>query len=722
MASDVDIAEARELYELAIDADQPNREQAMVDLRFSALEGQWDDRIKAQRDRERRPCFVYDRTGQIVRQIVGDMRLNPPGIVVRPQDNAADPKLAKTLTGLIRNIESVSTADAHYTTAADNAVRCGMGFLRVRYDYVDDCGFDMDFRIEAITSPFGAVCDPGAVLPTREDADYWFVDDLWTRKAFEKRWPKASLDGWDVKALSTWRDGDFVRVAEYWRKVPKRKHLLSLANGATADVTDLDDNEIGELVQQAGGWKRERWVDGHKICMSLMNGSEQLEKTYDWPGSIIPIAPVWGEEIHLGDRTVRRGVIRAARDAQIRYNVQATAMTEAIALAPKAKWLVTLKQIAAHKEFWDSAHLNNYPYLPYTVDGQAPPPTRMQPEPPPAGLLAEVQAAAMDIEATTGVYRENLGKESNAISGRAILSRQREGDVGTYLYADNLSRAVQHIGRILVDAMPRVYDTERTIRILGEDGSTEFAEINQRVMDPATGQQKIINDLAAGRYDVAVSTGPAFSTRREEARESMMAFMQADPSSTQMVADLFAQYQDWPGAEEIAERLRKRAVASGIAEPKEGEQPPGPPPPDPNMVLAQAEVMKAEAAMARAQADAAKAQAEAQLKASEVEIDKASLAIEVENLRLKQRDLELKIAEARANAVDKKRQTDIKEAQAVQDAVRNAMEDLRMQQEQRDRGLMQIAETMNAAARTMSAPRRIKRDQRGKAIGVEIDG
>lgn len=714
MADDADIQEAREAYELAVDADRQNREQALIDLRFRALEGQWDERIKAQREREQRPCFVYDRTGQIVRQIVGDIRLNPPGIVVRPQDNVADPELAKTLTGLIRNIENASMADAHYTTAAENAVTCGMGFLKVRYDYVGSSGFDMDFRIEAIPSPFGAVCDPGAVLPTREDADYWFCDELWTVKAFQKRWPKASLDGWDAKMISTWREGDFVRVAEYWRKVPVKRHLLFLANGATADVTGMEDAEISQVVDAAGGWRRERYVDGHKVCMSLMNGSEQLEKTYDWPGQYIPIAPVWGEEIRLGDRVVRRGVIRAARDAQIRYNVQATAVTEAVALAPKAKWLVTLKQIAAHKEFWDTAHLNNYPYLPYTPDQAASgPPVRMQPEPPPAGLLAEVQAAAGDIEATTGVYRENLGKESNAISGRAILSRQREGDVGTFLYADNLARAVQHIGRILVDAMPRVYDTERTIRVLGEDGSTEFAAINQRVIDPITGAERIVNDIAAGRYDVAVSVGPAFSTRREEARESMVAFMQADPQSAQVVADLFAQYQDWPGAEEIAARLRRRAVAAGIAEPKEGEAPPAPPPPDPNMVLAQAE-------MAKAQAAAMKAQADAQVKAAEVELDRARLALEAEKVRLEQQRLQLEGAEAGASATNARRQTDIKEAELVRETIKDVMEEFRRRQEDRDRELQNIAAMMQGAASAMNAPRRIRRDERGRAIGVEV--
>lgn len=714
----VDVDRARILYEEAISADDENRREAEIDLRFSALEGQWDERLKEQRRLENRPCFTFDRTGQIVRQIVGDVRLNPPSIKVRPQDDGADVELADTLTGLVRNIESVSCADAHYIRAADPQVRCGMGFLRVRYDYVDDASFDRDFRIEHVPSPFAAVWDPGAVMPTLEDANYWFISDLWTERAFKERWPKASLDGWESGTALNWREGDFVRVAEYWYKKPVQRRLLFLADGRTVDATEMDDGEIKRLAafalslnpQAVAGVLRERKADSHKVCMALMNGFEQLEPEFEWPGRYIPIAPVFGEQIRVGDRVVRRGVIRAARDAQIRYNVQATAITEALALAPKPKWLVTAKQIENYQNVWATAHLNNFAYLPFNPDPQAPQgPQRVQPEPPPAGLLADIQGAALDIEATTGVYRENLGRETNAVSGRAILSRQREGDVGTYLYADNLALAVAHIGKIIIDAVPRVYDQERAVRVLGEDGSSKFVVLNQR--DPQTG--RIINDVSAGRYDVTASVGPAFSTRREEARESIMAFMQAMPQAASMVADVFAKYQDWPGGDEIAKRFRKMAVAQGMADPEEGEPPPQPPPPDPNMVLAQAEVMKAQAA-------AQKAQAEAQIKGAEVQLDQARLMLEAEKVRLERQRLEVEAAEAGATLADKRRQTDLKEAALVQSAIQAAMADLREQQAQRDAGLRDIAQMMAEAARTMTARRVIKRDARGKAIGVEV--
>lgn len=626
-----DVDEARQLYEMAMDAEDDNRREALIDLRFRALEGQWDENIKAQRLREKRPCFVFDRTGQIVRQIAGDIRLNPPAITVRPQDSGADPELAETLTGLMRNIEAVSTADAHYVAAAELAITCGMGFLRARYDYTDDTAFDMDFSIEHIPSPFAAIWDPGAVLPCREDAEFWFLSDLYTERTFKKKWPKASLDGWDNNQIATWRSGDFVRVAEYWHKVPTTRHLLFLADGRTIDVTELPLETVQAQIAQAqqasgapSGVLRERKAQSSKICMTLMNGSEQLEEDYYWPGRFIPIAPVFGEQIQIGDRVVRRGVIRAARDAQVRYNVQTTAITETLAMSPKPKWIGSIKNFLNLEKYWSNAHLNNTAYLPFNPDQQNPQgPQRVQPDPPPAGLMADMQGAAMDIEATTGVYRENLGKETNAISGKAILSRQREGDVGAFLYADNLARAVQHIGRVIVDAMPSVYDTQRVVRTLGEDGKTKFAALNQPGPDG-----KMINDISMGRYDVVASTGPMFSTRREEGREFLMAMMQGMPQAAAAGADILASMSDAPGADELAKRLRKQAVASGIAEPEEGEQPPPPPPPDPNMLLAQAEMAKAQASMVKAQGDAQAKQAELQLRAAEVQLEGRRLELE----------------------------------------------------------------------------------------------
>lgn len=635
------IKDARERWEAAELYDRANREEALIDLKFRALD-QWPEVYRQERVRQKRPVLTIDRLGPIVKQVTGDIRLNPPGVKVRPVDGGADPKLAETYTGLIRNIEAQSDAAGVYAMAADAQVSCGMGHFRVVTEYCSDSVWEQDIRIKHIPNPFAVLFDPAATDLVRADAKFCFVTDLLPIEDFKREYPKASLTGWDESGTGNaqwngWVANECIRVCEYWVRVPTKKRLWLLMDGRTVDVTGLDNEALIATAQAGNGIARERFAEGYRVEMHKISALEELEDVTEWAGCYLPIIPVIGEEVYVGDRVVRSGLIRSARDAQTRYNVQTTAMTEALAMAPKPKWLVTAKQISGHEKHWQAANTSPMAYLPYNQDGQLPPPNRIAPAMPEPGLLQELQLAAADIEATTGVHRDNLGQQSNAQSGRAILSRQREGDVGTYVYIDNLARAVAHCGRILVDLIPKIYDTERQVRILGEDGKEDFVLLNQR--EPVTG--RVLNDLSAGKYDVVPSVGPSFSTRREEARESMMAFMQAYPPAGPVLGDIFAKAQDWPYSDEIAKRLHKAAVAQGIAEPEEGEQPPGPPPPDPAAILAQAEMIKAQTQQAKLQLEAMEAQNNAAL-------ERAKLRIEAKKVQLDEGHLQLDAIETHA--------------------------------------------------------------------------
>lgn len=272
---------------------------------------------------------------------------------------------------------------------------------------------------------------------------------------------------------------------------------------------------------------------------------------------------------------------------------------------------------------------------------------------PAAGLLQEIQMAAQDLEETTGIHREGLGQQTNAQSGKAILARQRRGDVGTYVYTDNLERALTYCGKQLIDLIPRIYDTERMVRIIGVDGTEDFVPIN--ATNPATGHK--MNDLSVGAYDVAAEIGPSYATRREEERDSMFNFFQAAPQAAQNAGDLFAEAMDWPDAEKIAKRLRKM-LPPGLADPEPGDPPPAPPQPNPDMLQAQAAVELAKAEQMKAQAAAMKAQSDAQTKGAELQLEAKKL--ELEGLRLQ---LEYQIAQAKA--ADAKDNTQIKGIQAA---------------------------------------------------------
>ena len=387
------LQEARQRFSRAVDADRENAQQAHDDLKFRVGE-QWPEDVKREREADGRPVLTINRIPQFIRQVTGDIRINRPAIRVRPVDSKSDPELARILTGLIRHIEQVSQAQTAYTTAADSAAACGIGHFRIVSEYSDDDGFEQDIRIRRILNPFSVAWDPDAEALTREDAKYCFVTARVPLDEFKTRWPDARTSDFDSADydrdyLGDWWDGESVRVAEYWCKKTIVKTLHMMTDGkvfddaglakAVAEVAEgaeaAEDGAAaprGNSVVQQPTVKRTREVRTHEVVQYILNGVEVIEGPVKWPGRHIPIVSVCGEEVHIGDRTVRSGVIRYAKDAQRLYNYMRSTAVETGALQPKAPFIATPNQIKGHEIQWREANRRNVPYLLYNPDGQAP--------------------------------------------------------------------------------------------------------------------------------------------------------------------------------------------------------------------------------------------------------------------------------------------------------------------------------------------------------------
>lgn len=591
----------REKLEDAWDYERDNREEAEKDLRFRAGD-QWPDDIRQQREAAKRPVVTVNKVGAMINQVVNDLRQNTPSIKVRPVDSQADPALAKVFNGLIRQIETQSSAKFVYSTAGDHSISCGVGNFRITTDYIDDAAFDQEILLETIPNPLSVLWDPASVKPDRSDAGYCFVIDKMTPKDFKRKYPKAVADSVDVSFNNdgglTYCSSEEVLVAEFWEKIPVKRTLALMPNGQTIDITELDNFELS-LIEKPSAVRE---VDTHKVQVSVISGHEELEGPFDWAGKYIPIISVLGDEVPIGTKTVRSGMIRHARDPQMLYNYWRSQAVEAIAQAPKAPYLVTKKQIAKYKSQWDVANVSPSPYLLYDFDPDSDgKPTRERPPDPPAALWQEGALSSDDLKSVTSMYDASLGAKSNETSGKAILARQREGDVANYHYTDHLTRALEHAGRVMVDLIPKIYDTQRIVRILGEDESEEFVEINSTVMG-IDGEPVVMNDLSAGRFDVKVTVGPGYTTKRLEAADSMIQFAQAVPQAAGIIADLIAKNMDWPGSDVIAERLKKM-VPPELLEAENGQEQ-QPQQPDPmQQQLQQFQLQNMELDLAKKQAE-----------------------------------------------------------------------------------------------------------------------
>ena len=620
------IATARKRIDEAQASDIDNRDRAQDDLRY-LIGDQWPEEVRTEREGEGKPCLTINRLPQFVRQVTGQIREMNPAIRVVASDSAATEEVAEIYAGLIKQIEYASSAATIYEGGAESAAACGIGHWRVRADYAKGMTFEQECLIERIHNPFAVFWDPLAKDPTRKDARYCFITEDIAREDFREQYPDADLSDItsenQMDAVRQWITAETVTVAEYFWIEHEEVEIALLPSGQIVRGPFPKGIEL----------PKKRKVKQPRVKWAKISFHDVLEGPTDVPCEYIPVVAVTGEEWHLGEELYRSSVIRFAKDPQQLYNFARSSMAEIMALQPKAPYMVTTKQINGLETIWNEANSKNRPYLPYHPDPQSPPPMRVPPPVASQAITQEVAMAAEDMKGTTGIYDASLGAQSNEKSGVAIRERKMEAQTNTSVYADNMVKAIQQTGKILVSMIPKVYDTRRVVRILGEDDQEKQVVINELFIQD--GMVVPYNDLTVGSYDVRISVGPSYETKRQEASEGMMAFLQAVPAAAPIVADLIAKMQDWPEADRVAERLRK-ALPPGMAEDDDEQSPEA-------MQAAQmaqaqqaqamqaqqqamameqakieAEIRKAQAEAQEAEADAMKAQIEAQMMAAQM--------------------------------------------------------------------------------------------------------
>jgi hypothetical protein len=554
----LDLKLVRERYSACVEHEEDLRAAAVEDVRFVNVPGeQWEPAQKKKRGN--RPSYEFNLLRQHCRQVQGDQRQARPSIRVRAVEDD-DAEGAQLRQGLILNIEGQSNADRAYDTAFQFAAEGGFGCWRIVTEYSSDDAWEQDILIKEVRDPFAVWFDPAAVEYDRRDAMFAFFEETISEDRFKTEHPDAAVSDFEAgRDYGTWFRKDGVRRAEYWVKKPVTKTLLLLSNGKTVDAEEVTPG-LDELAAQGVTVLRERKVQTHKVCMYLVSGAEVLSGPHEWPGKYIPLVPVYGDLIHVGGRDEYSGIVRHAKDAQRLVNYTTTTAMESVAKLPKNPYLVTPKMLEGKgvMQMWQRAATEDPLFLAYTPDAQAPggrPIRENGPEFPAA--LVNLASVCQDLtKGVTGIHDVSRGDNPGSQSGKAILALQNKGDVANFNYQDNLSRSIRYTGEILLDLIPKVYDTERCVRVLGLDGGEKFEKVNATVRDEQTGEWVKVNDLSAGKYDVTVTTGPSFSTQRAEMVELMNGLFQSQPQAFALFADLFFKALDAPQAQEMAERAK----------------------------------------------------------------------------------------------------------------------------------------------------------------------
>jgi hypothetical protein len=597
------LALARKRFQRCVSAESKNRAAAVEDLKFKAGD-QWPADIKSQRSNDKRPCLTINKIPSLTHQVTNDLRQNRPAINVSPVGDKSDKEGARAFAGMINAIERDCAADIAYDTAICSAADIGFGYVRVLTDYEKSTSFNRVIIIKRVRNPFTVYLDPERQEPDGCDSRFGFITEMMDRGEFKDKYPGKDQCAWTEKGvgdeLKEWITKDNIRIAEYFTMEHDMKRLVMLDNGHVGFYGDLapevkkqiEDGELNIEDEREAECQRVVW---HKIT------ALQILDTEKWPGRWIPIVEFLGEEIDIQGEVIRSGLIRNAKDPQRMKNYMATAKIEAAALAPKAPYLIAEGQDEGYESEWKQVNTKSFPALHYVPvalgDKQVPPPIRANPVGIADGFVEAEKSAEQDMLATTGVRIDpTINEFRKDESGKQLQEHRRNNDLGSYHYMDNASRSLRHIGRMLVDLIPKIYDTRRVVTILQEDDTEERITIDPTAGKPFERQQvpggqqpgmplppgapqpvenparKLFNP-GMGEYGVTVTIGPSYATKRIEASDQMMNFAKALPEKGALIAHLIAKYSDWPGSDECY-RILAKALPPNLLTPDIRDLPP----------------------------------------------------------------------------------------------------------------------------------------------------
>jgi hypothetical protein len=565
-------------HQEARSADEEQRRLCLDDIKFALIEDQqWEE--WSRRQRGERPRYTINRIKSSVQQVIGDMKQNRIGIKTRPRSGDASVDMAETLNGLIRSIENDSNFDYVGDVAAKEAFCGGFGAWQVITDYQDEESFDntQDVKIKAIHSAASSVWfDPASTDEHHRDAMWCFVEEEISKAEHKERWPDAAINSLD--RFYGWygdyyQERDTIRIADYWCKKPYKKRIAKFSDGSIKEITKEVEQVLDEMAEQGLFIEEEKEIDSFKVVYYKVNGTDILEGPKDWAGSEIPVIPVYGSQLWQEGQHFYSGLVRFSKDAQRIYNYAVSSKVEETAVSLGNKLMATPMQMQGYEEFFTDS--NPTKPIVYNPDARVPggAPIRLGGTAVNGALIEQIQQADQDIQATLGIYQQSLGSNPREQSGRALLAQHQKMQTGSFEMSDNFARSKVRTGEILIDIIPELYDTERTIRVITDEGETKIVELNKTIVDDETGDEIIVeNDITLGKYDVISSIGPSYQTQRQETQEKMAFIVQTAPELAPYALPVMLENDTSPAAIAMGKALKMDLVRAGKMEPNEEEK------------------------------------------------------------------------------------------------------------------------------------------------------
>lgn len=611
LSDDKLLEEAKTRFRACVDWESEARVRFDWDYKFANGDAhnmyQWDAAIVQDRLTARQPVLTINKTQVHCLQVINDGKQNKPGVNIRPVGEKASFEAAQCFMEVIRHLEYISNAESVYDNASSFQVQAGIGYWRILTDYIDPRSFDQEIYIRPIKDPRAVYLDPDINEDDGSDARFGFIFNDMPKDLFNDKYPKfKNRIGWSTTFATDvdgWLNKNTVRVAEYYRRTENDEVLVAFIIPPTEKYGDAGGDQVIKFKSELEDIEQKAYDELKRLNKELNDDDEEVPEEYlirerdvltdnidwykiagdtvidkgPWLGKYIPIVRCVGTETIIDGILDRKGHTRALINAQQMYNYNTSANVEFGALQTKSPWLASMEAIEGFEEFYKTANTTNHSYLPYNAFDESgnpiPPPQR--PAAPQASMayVRGMEIAQNEMMMASGQYQAQMGENENAKSGIAINARQRQGDRATYHFLDNQAKAIRFTGKILIDLIPKIYDTKRVMRISATDGSIIEMTIDPKakdavaklVTDPSNMRDwdkkqqitKMIFNPNVGMYDVQSEVGPSFATRRQEAFNALTQIAAQNKEFMGIAGDILWKVADFPEAQVLAERWHR---------------------------------------------------------------------------------------------------------------------------------------------------------------------
>lgn len=606
-------------FKLSADAESDNRTRALFIQDFIRPGAdQWtQQQITA---RGSRATYSFNQLPKFGRQVINDMWQNFPQIKYIPNNDTNKDK-ATVLEDKVREVQASGSAQTAYKLAIKSQVNIGWGYFAFGTIYANEEDFNQNIVLRQIPNTLQIYDDPATVEQDRSDRRYLIeVEDV-PRSDFNRDYEDDGISCTSAELTSIgdsypdWASvgKDIIRIGHYWRMEYTRSQLWrNKKTGKVVDEKPKDKNNYDV-----------REIKTPRVMYYKCTAREKLEER-QWEGSYIPFCFVEGNKDTVDGKVYYTGLYEDMVSTQVLYNYATNTAIELAESAPISPFMGDIRAFKGFEQFYDNANVKNFSYLPYNAvadDGsQIAQPQRAQNTADLSAAVQLIQMSDQNFYGTSGIYPASLGQQSNEKSGKAIIARQREGDVSTSNYPDAFGRALLYGGIIFKDLSKRIFDGAREIQVMSEDKKTRTVKINQKFTDEKTG--KPMNyDLTEGEYEVMVSTGPSYTTKREEAREAQIQLFQAAPGPMLPALPNIIRNMDYPGADKDADAV-ERGLPPELRDPQQvNDQMKDIPPAVAQQIMQGKQVIQAlSQQLEQAQAAATDKQAENQAKLGDMQI------------------------------------------------------------------------------------------------------